>query len=72
VAYTHQSSRYADRAGLVVIPEQGSLDVDVELHIPHAVLRARLVDALDQTRFDQVGYPLPGRSGHIAVEVRAP
>jgi iron complex outermembrane receptor protein len=72
VSYLHQTSRYADRAGLVVIPEQGSLDIDLELHIPHAILRARMTDALDQTRFDQVGYPLPGRSGHIALEVRAP
>jgi iron complex outermembrane receptor protein len=72
VSYIHQSSRYADRAGLVVIPEQGSLDVDLELHLPHTIVRARLTDALDQIRFDQVGYPLPGRSGHIALEVRAP
>ncbi|MGA7123583.1 MAG: TonB-dependent receptor [Polyangiaceae bacterium] len=72
VAYFYESSRYADPAGLVVIPEQGSLDVDAELGAlrDRVVLRARLVNLLDQTRFDLIGYPLPGRAAYIAVEAK--
>jgi iron complex outermembrane receptor protein len=72
VSYVYQSSRYADAAGLVVIPEQGSLDVEVEAELARRrlALRARLSDALDQTRFDLVGFPLPGRAAYAAMEVR--
>ena len=72
VTYFYESSRYADPAGLVVIPEQGSLDVDAEVGAfrDRVVLRGRLVNLLDQTRFDLIGYPLPGRAVYVALEAK--
>jgi len=70
IAYFYESSRYADRAGLLVVPEQGSLDVAAELHVrpAHLAFSARLVNLLGQTRFDLIGYPLPGRAAYLAME----
>ncbi|MES1183128.1 MAG: TonB-dependent receptor [Myxococcales bacterium] len=70
VAYFYEAAHYADRAGLLVIPEQGSLDVSAELHVKpaHLGVSARLVNLLDQTRFDLIGYPLPGRAAYLAME----
>jgi iron complex outermembrane receptor protein len=70
--YVHQASRYADEAGLVVIPAQGSLDVAMEVRLAreHVSVMARLADALDQARFDVIGYPLPGRAAFGAMELR--
>ncbi len=72
VTYFYESSRYADPAGLIVIPEQGSLDVEAELDAVHdrLALRARVANLLDQTRFDLIGYPLPGRAAYIALEAK--
>lgn len=72
--YVHESSRYADPAGLVVVPAQGSLDVELEVRVlsSHLALRARLANLLDQARFDVIGYPLPGRAGFLSAEVSAP
>jgi len=68
----YQSSRYADPAGQAVIPEQASLDVDaaVEGLGGAAVLRGRVSDLLDSPRFDVVGFPLPGRSAFVSLELR--
>jgi vitamin B12 transporter len=73
-SYFYESSRYADAAGLVVIPEQRSLDLSAELAAwrDRITLRARLADALDQTRMDLIGYPLPGRSIYVSTELRWP
>ncbi len=70
--YTYQSSRYADSAGLVVIPAQGALDLEASMVVlqDHLALRLRLADALDQPRFDTIGYPLPGRAWYGAGELR--
>jgi iron complex outermembrane receptor protein len=70
VSYFYESSRYADRAGLLVLPQQGSLDVASELHVrpAHLAVSARLVNLLGQTRFDLIGYPLPGRAAYLAME----
>ncbi len=70
VTYFYESSRYFDPAGLVVIPAQGSLDVDAEVGVLHGrvVVRGRLVNVLDQTRFDLIGYPLPGRAAYATLE----
>jgi vitamin B12 transporter len=70
--YTYQSSRYADSAGLVVIPAQGALDLEASLVVleDHLALRLRLADALDQPRFDTIGYPLPRRAWYGAGELR--
>jgi iron complex outermembrane receptor protein len=72
VSYLYEAARYADPAGLVVIPAQGSLDVDAELVLlgEHLFLRGRLSNLLDQTRVDLVGYPLPGRAGYLNLEAR--
>jgi vitamin B12 transporter len=70
----YQSSRYADPAGQAVIPEQASLDVDaaVEGLGGAAVLRGRVSDVLNAARFDVVGFPLPGRSLFVSLELRRP
>ncbi len=72
IAYFYESSRYADPAGLVVIPDQGSLDVEAEVVAWRGLvaLRGRLANLLDQTRFDLVGYPLPGRAAYLALEAQ--
>jgi vitamin B12 transporter len=72
IAYFYESSRYADRAGLIVIPDQGSLDVEGELGAWRGLLalRVRVANLLDQTRFDLIGYPLPGRAAYIALEAQ--
>ena len=69
-SYPYRSNWYADSAGLVVIPPQGSLDVDISAWMlrEHLVARARLANALDQRRMDIVGYPLPGRAAYVALE----
>ena len=72
VAWIHQSSRVADPAGLVTIPAQDTVDVDAALAFHTSALRLRVANVLDSARFDVVGYPLPGRSVHLAWEVRTP
>jgi iron complex outermembrane receptor protein len=73
VSYFYEASRYADAAGLVIIPEQGSLDVEAELDAWDAArcaIRLRLANLLDQTRFDLIGYPLPGRAAYASLEAK--
>lgn len=69
---TLQSSRYADPAGLGVIPAQNNLDLEVDMELLDEHLRAalRIGNLLDARRFDIVGYPLPGRSGFFSLETR--
>jgi iron complex outermembrane receptor protein len=70
--HLYQSSRYADLAGLRVIPEQQSLDLEASITALHgsALLSARLVNVFDAARYDVVGFPLPGRSFFVAFEGR--
>jgi vitamin B12 transporter len=70
----YQSSRYGDPAGQAVIPEQASLDVDAALSGlgGAAILRARMSDVFDAARFDVVGFPLPGRSLFVSLELTQP
>jgi vitamin B12 transporter len=69
--YLHRAARTADPAGLIVLPRQDQLDVEVELALIRALaVRARLVNLLDQRMFDLLGYPLPGRAGYATVEAR--
>ncbi len=72
VAYFYESRRFADFAGLVVIPDQGSLDIEAEVTAWRGLLavRGRIANLLNQTRFDLVGYPLPGRAAYVAMEAR--
>ncbi len=68
----YQSSRYADPAGLAVIPAQSNVDLETEVGLPHEALtlRASLRNLFDTPRFDVVGYPLPGRSFFLSLESR--
>ncbi len=67
----YQSSRYADPAGLVVIPEQQSLDLEVGQGFSGEAVkaRARVANVFDTERFDSVGYPLPLRSVFVTMEI---
>ncbi|WP_437616715.1 TonB-dependent receptor [Sorangium sp. So ce834] len=66
----YQSSRYADPAGLGVIAEQATVDLEAEATWfgGHLATRARVADLLDARRTDIVGYPLPGRSAFFTLE----
>jgi iron complex outermembrane receptor protein len=69
----YQSNRYGDLAGLAVIPEQTSLDLDAAVLVLERALwvRGRVTDVFDAERYDVVGFPLPGRSAFVSLEVRA-
>jgi iron complex outermembrane receptor protein len=71
---TYLSNRFADAAGLILIPEQTTLGATgaVTWWSGALVTRARLANLLDTARFDVVGYPLPGRSVYVSAEVHAP
>jgi len=66
------SSRYADSAGLVVIPAQAAWEADAQLGLSddRLVVRGRLSNLLDQAHFDLIGFPLPGRAAYIALEAQ--
>lgn len=69
--YIHQASRYADRAGLAVIPEQGNLEAGGEADFSGFVsVRVRVANVLAQDRFDAVGFPLPGTTACASFEAR--
>jgi iron complex outermembrane receptor protein len=70
----YSSNRFADAAGLIVIPEQATLGVTAAATWLSGIVisRLRLANVLDAARFDIVGYPLPGRSVYASVEVRSP
>jgi vitamin B12 transporter len=67
----YRSSRVADPAGLVIIPEQYSfgLDASALFWSRRLALRAALDDLFDARLLDSVGYPLPGRSYHASAEL---
>ncbi len=71
---TYLSNRFADAAGLIVIPDQATLGVTAAASWLGGgiVTRLRLANVLDTQRFDIVGYPLPGRSVYGSLEVHAP
>jgi iron complex outermembrane receptor protein len=68
--WVYQASRYADSAGLAVIPEQSSLDAELlaKTGDDRFTVRVRASDLLDTARFDVVGFPLPGRSAFASLE----
>jgi iron complex outermembrane receptor protein len=72
--YLHQSSRYADGSGQVVLPAQGSLDLEVSAlwWQRRLGLRGRAANVLDQVRSDVIGFPLPGRSFFFSLELSWP
>jgi vitamin B12 transporter len=71
---TYLSNRFADAAGLIVIPAQTTLGVAgaASWLSSRFVTRLRVANVLDTQRFDIVGYPLPGRSVYASLEVHAP
>jgi len=68
------SNRFADAAGLIVIPEQATLGVTgMAAWLEGALItRLRLANATGSQRFDIVGYPLPGRSLYGSLELHTP
>lgn len=67
----HQSSRYVDPAGLGVIPEQTSFDLEASATTLRALTaRARIANLFSTRRFDSVGFVLPGRSLFVSVEAK--
>jgi iron complex outermembrane receptor protein len=70
VSALYQSSRYVDPAGLGVIAQQTSVDVEVDATWFDGLLTARfrVADLFDATRTDIIGYPLPGRSAYFGLE----
>ncbi len=70
--WLYQSSRYADSAGLEVIPAQSSLDATLlaETRDGHWTARLRVADLLDTQRHDVVGFPLPRRAAYLSLETR--
>ncbi|HYP88408.1 MAG TPA: TonB-dependent receptor [Polyangiaceae bacterium] len=72
--FVYSSNRFADAAGLIVVPEQSVLGLTAAAAWLSGVLltKLRLANVLDAPRFDVVGYPLPGRSVYASLEVRSP
>jgi vitamin B12 transporter len=66
----YQSSRYADPAGLEVIGQQTTVDLEAWVSWFDGLLtvRGRVADLFDAQRTDIVGYPLPGRSIYFGLE----
>ncbi len=69
--WAYRSSRFADPAGLIVVPASSSWDLYalVRLWRERLQVEASLLDALDAQHFDLLGQPLPGRTWHLAGEV---
>ena len=59
-----------DPAGLGVIAQQATVDLEGDVAFFNGLLTARLrvADLLDAMRTDIIGYPLPGRSIYAGVE----
>jgi vitamin B12 transporter len=70
VRAVYQSNRYVDPAGLGLIPEQATVDLegDASFFDGRLTARARVADLFDSIRTDIVGYPLPGRSFYAGLE----
>ncbi len=66
----YQSSRYVDPAGLGVIGQQATVDLEGDVTFFDGLLtvRGRVADLLNAARTDIIGYPLPGRSFYAGVE----
>jgi iron complex outermembrane receptor protein len=67
----YRSERVADPAGLIVLPSQLSFDVEghVLIEEDRAAFRAAVENLLDGPHQDYLGYPLPGRSVHVGIEL---
>lgn len=67
--YFYRASRYADPAGLVVLPEMHSLDAHatVSLSKPNLDLSFSANNLFDQRIVDYLGLPTPGRSFYASM-----
>lgn len=71
--FTYRSGRVADPAGLIIIPQQGVFDLGGRLEFIRQIdLRARLENVLGTARYDSLGFPLPGRSVFLSMEIASP
>jgi vitamin B12 transporter len=82
----YESSRYADSAGLAVVPEQSFTDLELGsswFSRPHTEnhgadagellsLEFRVSNVFDQVRYDIVGFPLPGRAWFLSLGLELP
>jgi len=70
----YRSPRFADPAGLVQLPEAIELGADAALGFARGAFtfRARMTNLLDRRTTDLLGYPLPGRAFHFAIEGATP
>jgi vitamin B12 transporter len=82
----YESSRYADSAGLAVVPEQSFTDLELGsgwFERPNAPsaggespsvlsINLRLSNLFDQVRYDIVGFPLPGRAWFLSLGLELP
>ncbi len=66
----HRSSRFADIAGLIIIPASTEFALEAHAHFDDGAwkLRAAAENIFDDAAFDSVGYPLPGRSFNASLE----
>lgn len=67
----YRGSRFADPAGLLVLPASTALDLGATVQFGRAhelSLRAAVDDVFDARHFDFIGYPVPGRSFHVSCE----
>jgi vitamin B12 transporter len=71
MAHVHESSRYADPEGLIVIPAQSTIDAAISVAClgDHTAFDVRVRNLLGATRFDTVGFVLPGRAIFASMEV---
>jgi len=67
--YYHRSNRYADPAGLIVLPALQSVDfhANAEFEKPRLGVSMALNNLLDQQTLDYLGLPVPGRSYHVSI-----
>jgi vitamin B12 transporter len=66
----YRSSRFADIAGLIVIPASAEFALEAYAALDGGAwqLRGAVENVLDNSAFDSVGFPLPGRSFNASLE----
>jgi vitamin B12 transporter len=67
--YYHRSNRYADPAGVIVLPAVQSVDAhaDATFATPELGVSLALNNLLNQQTLDYLGLPVPGRSYHVSM-----
>jgi vitamin B12 transporter len=68
---SYRGSRFADPAGLLVLPASTELDLGATVLFGRdsaVSVRAAVDDVFDARHFDFIGYPVPGRSQHLTLE----